>query len=112
MNESEKEHLLVLVYLYFRYQKFAKALVLLKVLLKFFPSDSHITCSLSFAYYSLNDAENALAYAEKATQIALKTRQRATALLLKAKALWALGETIKARQAISSYIKIQKTISV
>lgn len=111
MNEKQKEYLLVLAFLYLRYRKFEKALVVLLILKRFFPGDAHILLSRAYAYLSMRVFQAALQESEETLACATREDHIAYAHFIKAHALYGLGREREGREVFNYFLNYQKAVA-
>lgn len=111
MPEEEKEFMLILAHLFLTYGKFEKAKPILESLNKMFPKDYHVIRTIAFLKLQAGAFEDALKEAERAMHPTMSKEERSFSLLIKSKALWRLGRTHEAKQAIEQYLLSKKPAS-
>lgn len=111
MPEEEKEFMLILAHLFLSYGKFNKAKPILTSLNKMFPKDYHVIRSIAYLNLEAGNLEEALQNAEHAMHPTMSPKERSFSLLIKSKALWRLGRTHEAKQAIQQYLQSKKAAS-
>jgi predicted RNA polymerase sigma factor len=108
MNDTQKEFLEILVYLFLRYNKFDEAFALSLVLAEYFPGDSLVNLSLAFAALQ-SGTPNAALDAIKSSEFLAKSKSlKKLFFILKSKTLWALGRDTEARSAFTHFLGIQE----
>jgi tetratricopeptide (TPR) repeat protein len=100
LREDEKEFLTLLGYLYLRYGKWEKAVVIFEALHVLFPDEAYFSKALSFAYIRMEEYRKALDQAEKFLGAVSQNGEREIGHCLKSKALLGIGETEKARECL------------
>lgn len=110
MNQKQKEYLLVLAYLYLRYRKFEKALVVLLILKRLYPGDPHILLSRAYAYLSMRVFQAALQEAEETLVCATREDHIAYAHFVKAHALFGLGREREGREVFNYFLNYQRSV--
>lgn len=108
MDNSQKEFLLILAYLYVQYCKYDEALTLYRGLHEFFDSDSEILLDLIFALYVTDRASEAMRYIDKLEGVALSHNQEKLFFLLKSHVLWSLGYDRESREALIHYLGLEE----
>ncbi len=112
LDDSQKEFLQLLAYLYIQHQKYDKAYAIFEALQYLYPEDTEIIRSLSFLELTKGNAEKALELAEASLIEPVTPRQRAASLFLKSQALWKLGKTEDARRVLKQFIQLRGPVSV
>jgi predicted RNA polymerase sigma factor len=108
MDDSQKEFLEILVYLFLRYNKFDEAFALSLILAEYFPGDSLVNLSLAFAALKSNTPDTALHALESAEALPKSKELDKLFFVLKSKILWALGRDTEARSAYTHFLGIQE----
>ncbi len=108
MDNSQKEFLLILAYLYTRYCKYDEALVLYRGLHEFFEDDIEITLDMIFSLYVTGRASEAIRYVEKIDGMELSHNQEKLFFLLKSHVLWALGYDRESRESLIHYLGLEE----
>lgn len=106
MDNSIREPLALLAYLYLQNAKFDKALNLLRLLKLEHPKDSFVSRSLAYALLMNQEYENALKEAEQCLRLPdLSKQNRIVTTLIKSKALMALGRQEAAQHAMQELME-------
>jgi predicted RNA polymerase sigma factor len=108
MDDSQKEFLEILVYLFLRYSKFDEAFALSLILAEYFPGDSLINLSLAFAALKSNTPNMALQALQSAESLPKSKELDKLFFVLKSKVLWALGRDTEARSAYTHFLGMQE----
>ncbi len=108
MDNSQKEFLLVLAYLYVRYCKYDEALILYRGLYEFFEDDIEILLNLIFELYITGRPSEAIRYIEKLEGVEFSRNQEKLFFLLKSHVLWGLGYDRDSREALIHYLGIEE----
>lgn len=108
MDNSQKEFVLVLAYLYVRYCKYDEALSLYRGLYEFFDDDTEIMLDLIFALYVTDRASEAMQYIEKLEGVELTHNQEKLFFLLKSHVLWGLGYDDESRESLIHYFGLEE----
>ncbi len=108
MDNSQKEFLLILAYLYIRYCKYDEALILYRGLHEFFKDDTEILLNLIFSLYVTDRASEAIRYIEKIEGVELPRQQEKLYFLLKSHVLWALGYDRESRESLIHYLGLEE----
>jgi tetratricopeptide (TPR) repeat protein len=101
LRGDEKEFLALLGYLYLRYGKWGKAVVIFEALQVLSPYEAYVFKALSFAYLQIEEHSKALDQAERFLSTVSRNSEREIGQFLRSKALWGLGETERARECLS-----------
>ena len=108
MDDSQREFLEILIYLYLRYNKFDEAFAIAQVLHHYFPKNPFVAMSLAFAALRADSPSTALD-AIKSTDGIRKSRDlEKLFFVLKSKTLWALGRDDEARTAYTYFLGLQE----
>tara|TARA_B100000989_G_scaffold275975_1_gene235917 strand:+ start:1093 stop:1470 length:378 start_codon:yes stop_codon:yes gene_type:complete len=110
VTKQQKEHLLILSYLFLRHAKYEKALVLLLILKRIFPEDAHILLSRAYAYISMNVYKGALEEADEALNLTKNPAYVAYAHLVKARAFWHMEKPNEAREEFRHFLRYKQHI--
>jgi predicted RNA polymerase sigma factor len=108
MNDSQKEFLEILIYLFLRHNKFDEAFALSLVLAEYFPEDSLVNLSLAFAALKSNTPDMALQALQAAEALPKSKELDKLFFVLKSKILWALGRDVEARSAYTHFLGMQE----
>jgi predicted RNA polymerase sigma factor len=108
MNDSQKEFLEILVYLFLRHNKFDEAFALSLILTEYFPEDSLVNLSLAFAALKSNTPDAALQALQAAEALPKSRELDKLFFVLKSKILWALGRDGEARSAYTHFLGMQE----
>ncbi|MDR0418482.1 MAG: hypothetical protein LBH08_03570 [Puniceicoccales bacterium] len=108
MNDTQREFLEILVYLFLRYNKFDEALALSLILAEYFPEDSQVNLSLAFAALQTGTPGTALDAIKAAEPLAKSRDKKKLFFILKSKTLWALGQDMDARSAYTRFLGMQE----
>ncbi len=108
MDNSQKEFLLVLAYLYVRYCKYDEALTLYRGLHEFFEDDTEILLDLIFTLYITGRPSEAIRYVEKLEGVELTHDKKKLFFLLKSHVLWGLGYDRESREALIHYLGLEE----
>lgn len=107
MDDSMREVLSLLAYIYLQNEKYDKALNLLQALKKVSPNDQFINRSLAYAQLQKGNFQEALLSAEQSMRDpSLPENLKIASALIKSKALMGLGREEAARHAIQQLIKL------
>ncbi|MDR1435143.1 MAG: hypothetical protein LBI77_01925 [Puniceicoccales bacterium] len=108
MDDSQKEFLEILIYLFLRYNKFDEAFALSLILAEYFPEDPLVNLSLAFAALKSHTPSTAL-NAIQASEFLPKSKELDKLFfVLKSKTMWALGRDGEARSAYTHFLGIQE----
>ncbi|MDR2735315.1 MAG: hypothetical protein LBB20_00515 [Puniceicoccales bacterium] len=108
MDNSQKEFLMVLAYLYIRYSKYDEAFLLLKGLKEFFPDDIDLGLSYANACFATQRPKDAFAELEALDGKELDNQQKKLFYILRSKTMWALGHDSEARSALVHFLGIEE----
>ncbi|MCP3877894.1 MAG: hypothetical protein GY701_05795 [Sulfitobacter sp.] len=106
MRQEHKDALLVLADVYLNQGKTGRTVVLLEALNEVWPRDSQIIKALSFGYLVDGRHADALKAADAYLRFGALTSQNVAILLIRSKALWALGRVTEARESIAHYMEL------
>ena len=108
MDDSQREFLEILIYLFLRYNKFDEAFTVAQILGHYFPKDPFIALSLAFSALR-SDAPNAAFDAiQNVENIQKNGELEKLFFVLKSKTMWALGKDIEARTAFTHFLGLQE----
>ncbi|MDE6576000.1 MAG: hypothetical protein K2L24_01195 [Opitutales bacterium] len=108
MDDSQKEFLELLVYLFLRYNKFDEAFAIARVLARYFPRDPFVEMSLAFAALQSDTPSVAMEAVTRAEGKATSKEFEKLFWVLKSKTLWALGKDNEARASFTHFLEIQE----
>ncbi|MDR2807202.1 MAG: hypothetical protein LBB11_03535 [Puniceicoccales bacterium] len=108
MDDSQKEFLEILIYLFLRYNKFDEAFALSLVLAEYFPKDALVNLSLAFAALKANTPNAAWNALQSVESLPKSKELNKLFFVLKSKTLWALGRDGEARSAYTHFLGIQE----
>lgn len=106
VNESQREFLLILAYLYVRYGKYDEALVVYRGLYEFFHDDTEVLLGLSFALYLTSRALEAMQYLDRLDGIDLPIKLEKFFYLLRSHVSWSIGRDDDARDGLIHYLAL------
>ena len=109
MDPEQKAFLSFLAYLYVKFLKFDRALLLLRLLLQHDSNNVRLLLLSSYAHWSTQNYRASLKDAQLAGEQAQVPHEQATAALLQSKALWRLESRDEARQALSRFLELQSS---
>jgi hypothetical protein len=108
MEDSQREFLLLLGYLYARYAKYDEALLVFQGLKDYLPNDSEITIALVHAYLRTERIHEAYDILQTLELTPLRGKQEKLFFLLQSRVLWALGRDMAARDALIHFLGIEE----
>jgi len=108
MEDSRREFLLLLGYLYARYAKYDEALLLLRGLAGCCPRDPEVAMALAHACLRTGRCAEAQDLLVTLELLPLKGRQEKFFYLLQSRVLWALGRDAAARDALIHFLGIEE----
>jgi predicted RNA polymerase sigma factor len=108
LNDTQKEFLEILVYLFLRYNKFDEALALSLILAEYFPDQPLVHLSLAFAALQSGSPNTAADALKNVEPLAKSKELKKLFYILKSKTLWALGCDGEARSAFTHFLGIQE----
>ncbi len=106
MRQEHKDALLVLADVYLNQGKADRTVVLLEALNEVWPRDPEIIKALSFGYLMGGRPGDALKAVDAYLRCGALTPRNVAILLIRSKALWALGRSSEARESIARYMEL------
>ncbi len=106
MRKEHKDALLVLADVYLNQGKTDRTVVLLEALNEVWPRDSQIIKALSFGYLADGRHADALKAVDAYLRFGALTPGNVAILLIRSKALWALGRSTEARESMARYMEL------
>lgn len=108
MEDSHREFLELLVYLFLRYNKFDEAFAVAQLLQCTCPNDPFVQLSFAFVALQTNNPNDALLAIQTSENFPKSQDLQKLLFLLKSKILWALGRDAEARSAYTRFLGIQE----
>ncbi|MDR1458549.1 MAG: hypothetical protein LBI37_03450 [Puniceicoccales bacterium] len=108
MDNSQREFLMVLAYLYLQYSKYDEAFLLLRGLREFFHDDINLRLSYVNACLATQRPKDAFAELEDLDGIELNNQQKKLFYLLRSKVMWGLGHDSEARSALVHFLGMEE----
>jgi predicted Zn-dependent protease len=106
VNNTQKEYLQTLAYVYIQHGRFEDGLTMLLLLKHLFPKDPHILLMRAFAYIQLQSPQAAREEVDAALPWIKTEKQRVSAYMMRAQALHALGLKAETRTEVERYLKL------
>lgn len=105
-HNDHKEVLQVLADVFLNQGQSEKAVLLLEALYSLAPQDAQIVKALCYAYLITGRYEQTLTMADVFLRLPGRVPESTPILLIRSKALWALGRTEEARTSLNRYIEL------
>lgn len=105
-REENKEALQVLADVYLDQGQLDKAVVLLEGLHALEPHDAQVLKALSYAYLRVERYDDTLNMVDTLLRLGAPMPENAPILLIRGKALWALGRASEARDSLKRYMEL------
>jgi hypothetical protein len=108
MDDSQKESLEILIYLFLHYNKFDEAFALSLILSEYFPEDPLVNLSLAFAALKSNTPSTALNAIQSAEFLPKSKELDKLFFVLKSKTMWVLGCHAEVGPIYTHFLGIQE----
>lgn len=106
MNNTQKEYLQTLSYVYIQHGRFEDGLTMLLLLKHLFPKDPYILLMRAYAYIQLQSPQAAREEVEAALPWIKTDEQRVSAYMMRAQALYGLGMKTEMKNEVERYLKL------